>query len=82
MRTFYVRPRREGGYGAADGTSYENAWNGVEDVDWTAMAAQPAQLWLCGDPASRKGFMIVFVELSYLEATARPFPRRESAVAV
>ena len=79
MRTFYVRPPREGGYGAGDGTTYEDAWNGLEAVDWQAMAAgEPATLWVCGDPRSPRGFMAVYVEWSYLEAAARPFPRRES----
>jgi hypothetical protein len=70
MRTFYVRPQREEGYGAGDGTTYDNAWNGLENVDWQAMAAgDPAQLWLCGGPGGPGGFMTVFVEWSYL-ATA------------
>lgn len=82
MRAFYVRPRRDGGYGAGDGTSYENAWNGVESVDWDAIAAgEPAALWMCGDPKGPSGFMTVFVERSYLESAepaARPLSRRES----
>jgi hypothetical protein len=86
MRTFYVRPERDEGYGGAgDGTTYENAWNGLESVDWQAMAAgDPAQLWLCGGPNGPGGFMTVFVEWSYFaEATApRPVPGRESPVTV
>lgn len=79
MRTFYVRPRCDGGYGAGDGTTYEDAWNGVEAVDWPAMAAgEPATLWVCGDPQGPGGFMTVFVEWSYLETAARPLSRRES----
>jgi hypothetical protein len=79
MRTYYVRPRCDGGYGAGDGTSYENAWNGIEAVDWRAVAAgEPAQLWVCGDPRGPGGFMTVFVEMSYLESTPRPLSRRES----
>jgi len=82
MRAFYVRPRRDGGYGAGDGTSYENAWNGPESVDWSAMAdGAPAALWMCGDPAGPGGFVTIFVEWSYLDTAApaaRPLPRRES----
>ena len=79
MRTFYVRPTREGGYGAGDGTSYADAWNGLDEVNWDAMAAgDPAQLWLCGGPGGRCGFVTVFVEWSYFEAAPRPVPRRES----
>ena len=85
MRTFYVRPTRDAAYGAGDGTTYEDAWNGLENVDWKAMAAgDPAQLWLCGGPNGPGGFMTVFVEWSYFaEATApRPVPGRESPVTV
>jgi hypothetical protein len=84
MRTFYVRPQREDGYGAGDGTTYDNAWNGMDNVDWSVMSAgDPAQLWLCGGPGGPGGFMTVFVEWSYFEATApRPFSSRESSVAV
>jgi hypothetical protein len=39
MRSFYVRPEREARYGAGDGTSYDNAWNGFAAVDWEALAA-------------------------------------------
>jgi hypothetical protein len=88
MRKFYVRPQCDDGYGAGDGTSYENAWNGLAAVDWSAMSAgEPAQLWVCGDPQGQPGFMTVFVEWSYIAtagsaaavaATASPDPRRES----
>lgn len=79
MRTYYVRPRRDEGYGAGDGLSYENAWNGVESVDWRAIAAgDPAQIWLCGDPQGPGGFMTVFIETSYLESARHPLSRRES----
>ena len=87
MRKFFVRPQRDAGYGSGDGTSYENAWNGLAAVDWSAMAAgEPSQLWVCGDPQGQPGFMTVFVERSYIEAAAaadaaaapRPDPRRES----
>ena len=50
MRMFYVRPEREACYGAGDGTSYENAWNGLGAVDWQALAAAaPALLFVCGE---------------------------------
>jgi hypothetical protein len=77
MRTYYVRPRTDAGYG----TSYENAWNGLDAVDWSTMnAGEPAQLWVCGDPRGQPGFMTVFVEWSYIaSAQASPDPRRESA---
>ncbi|MGQ0543915.1 MAG: hypothetical protein ACT4P3_01080 [Betaproteobacteria bacterium] len=81
MRAFYVRPKRDGGYGAGDGTSYENAWNGVDAVDWSVIRTGDATLWMCGDPQGPGGFMTVFVEWSYLESAepaARPLLRRES----
>jgi len=85
MRTFYVRPQCDTGYGSGDGRSYENAWNGLVAVDWNAMSAEPAQLWVCGDPQGQPGFVTVFVERSYIEAAsaadataARPDSRRES----
>jgi len=39
MKTYYVRPQREGGYGAGDGATYESAWNGLDQVDWQPGAA-------------------------------------------
>jgi hypothetical protein len=82
MKTYYVRPRSDAGYGNGDGSSYEHAWNGVEAVDWRALqSGEPAQLWLCGDPQGPGGFLTVFVEKSYLESpesATGPFSRRES----
>ena len=50
MRRFYVRPERETRYGAGDGTSYEDAWNGPNAVDWQALAqAAPAMVLVCGE---------------------------------
>ena len=50
MRIFYVRPERDARYGAGDGTSYENAWNGLGAVDWQALAAAaPAMVFVCGE---------------------------------
>jgi len=50
MRTFYVRPERQSRYGAGDGTSYENAWNGLAAVDWDALAAcASAMVLVCGE---------------------------------
>ena len=72
MEKFYVRPSRPGGYGAGDGTSYENAWNGFGEVDWEALAAaEPATLWVCGSPEGPGGFLTVYVELSYLKGSAK-----------
>jgi hypothetical protein len=89
MKIFYVRPDREMPYGAGDGTSYENAWNGFKSVNWDALSGQPATLWVCGDPESMAqgvgGFVTLHVEWSYLKANeskARPDPRRESPVPV
>jgi hypothetical protein len=77
-KTFYVRPRSSAGYGAGDGSSYENAWNGMDAVDWAAMKrAEPATLWVCGNPEGEQGFLTIFVEKSYLEAAPHPLPRRE-----
>lgn len=71
MRKFYVRPQCDEGYGAGDGESYENAWNGLAAVDWSAMSSgEPAQLWVCGDPQGQPGFITVFVERSYIETAA------------
>ena len=87
MRTFYVRPERACGYGAGDGSSYENAWNGMGGVDWQAMSeAEPATLWVCGAGDAPSGFLTVFVEMSYLKnggsalepAAPSTDPRRES----
>ena len=80
MRKFYVRPQRDAGYGRGDGTSYEDAWNGLGAVDWSAMSeGEPVQLWVCGDPGGVPGFMTIFVERSYLAAAATGSdPRRES----
>lgn len=83
MRTFYVRPAREAGYGAGDGTSYDDAWNGLGAVDWNAMAeGEPATLWVCGEPQGPAEFMTVFVERSFLAATPHIDTRREPAESV
>jgi hypothetical protein len=83
MKTYYVRPQRDEAYGNGDGSSYADAWNGLDAVDWQAMAAgDPAQLWLCGGPGGPGGFMTVFVEWSYFETAPRPLPRREPAESV
>ena len=87
MKIFYVRPAKDGGYGAGDGSSYENAWNGWHAVDWAAVRSSgPATVWVCGDSSQPSSFMTVHVELSYLEreheslepGQAGPHPRRES----
>jgi len=77
-RVFYVRPAIHGGYGRGDGSSYDDAWNGMDAVDWDAMSrAEPAILWVCGEREEQSGFVTVFVEKSYLETAPRPHPRRE-----
>ena len=54
MRTFYVRPERDSGYGAGDGTTYEHAWNGLAAVDWEVLAQfAPATVLICGEAAGR-----------------------------
>jgi hypothetical protein len=47
---FYVRPNRSGPYGSGDGSSYVDAWNGLESVDWDRLNAAGASstLWICG----------------------------------
>ncbi len=53
---WYVRPYRNEGYGLGDGSSYENAWNGLTDypktdesVVWGAGGVKPGDtLYVCG----------------------------------
>ena len=94
IRTFYVRTEQPGGYGQGDGSSYENAWNGLGSVNWQALAGQPATLWVCGAPGGPGGFVTLHVEWSFLrsdteiqvasasENKTRTDPRREPALAV
>ena len=82
MRTFYVRPDSESGYGRGDGSSYEHAWNGFKSVNWERLAGEPATLWVCGDPGGPGGFVTLHVEWSYLKtspeaALAVPEPKAE-----
>jgi len=45
---WYVRPA-SGNYGAEDGTSYENAWNGLLNVVWGAGGVEPGDtFYVCG----------------------------------
>ena len=68
MRIFYVRPAKDGGYGAGDGSSYDNAWNGFKEVDWEKVKKhEPATVWVCGNGERPSHFMTVHVEFSYLE---------------
>jgi hypothetical protein len=76
-RTFYVRPKSDAGYGRGDGTSYTDAWNGMDAVDWSVLNQQESTLWICGDPSGEPGFLTVFVEKSYLASSPHPLPRRE-----
>jgi hypothetical protein len=47
---FYVRPNQGGNYGSGDGSSYANAWNGLESVKWSLLnvAGSSSTLWVCG----------------------------------
>src|SRR5260221_8641094 len=85
MRTFYVRPESDTGYGRGDGTSYENAWNGFKAVSWEALSGAPATLWVCGGPEGPPGFVTLHVEWGYLKANdgeTRPPPPLESPIPV
>lgn len=45
---WYVRPAG-GSYGAEDGTTYDTAWDGFSNIDWTATGVQPGDtLYVCG----------------------------------
>jgi hypothetical protein len=47
-RIWYVRPSG-GSYGTENGSSYANAWDGFDNVDWTASGVQPGDtLYVCG----------------------------------
>ena len=46
--TWYVRPAN-GEYGAEDGTSYENAWDGLKSVVWGPGGVEAGDtLYICG----------------------------------
>jgi parallel beta helix pectate lyase-like protein len=47
---FYVRPDQSGNYGNGDGSSYANAWNGLESVKWDRLNVPgvSSTLWVCG----------------------------------
>lgn len=36
--TWYVRPYAASNYGSDDGTSYDSAWNGLDDVNWASIS--------------------------------------------
>ncbi|MCK5617149.1 hypothetical protein KAR91_85590, partial [Candidatus Pacearchaeota archaeon] len=45
---WYVRPMG-GSYGSEDGTSYDDAWDGFSNIDWTASGVQPGDtLYIAG----------------------------------
>lgn len=45
--TWYVRPGQHATYGAGNGTSYADAWNGITNITWTSI--QPGDtLYACG----------------------------------
>jgi hypothetical protein len=47
-KDWFVRPQG-GDYGSEDGSSYENAWDGLLEVVWGAGGVQPGDtLWVCG----------------------------------
>jgi hypothetical protein len=71
VRVFYVRPRCAAGYGSGRGTSYDEAWNGFESVDWQALAGAPATLFVATDP-ERPG---AFVSLHVAWPLSRPAAR-------
>lgn len=50
MAIFYVRPNRSAAYGSGDGSSYADAWNGIESVRWDRLNHDGASstLWICG----------------------------------
>ena len=50
MAIFYVRPNQSGNYGSGDGSSYANAWNGLENVKWNLLSVPgvSSTLWVCG----------------------------------
>ena len=84
MTTFYVRPKRESGYGTGDGRSYANAWNGVESVDWSVIAvSNPSTLWICGSQVrERTGVLAIFAEWDYsAEKSGDPFTQAIAAIA-
>jgi len=58
----FVRPKRAGNYGAGDGSSYENAWNGfsaMSDREWGTLnaAGVSSTLWVCGTHAEYIDFV-------------------------
>jgi hypothetical protein len=53
-KAWYVRPAG-GDYGLENGTSYENAWDGLEKVVWGTGGVQPGDnLWVCGTHVRRE----------------------------
>ena len=91
IRTFYVRP--ESSAAMARATARATRTPGTASSRWTGRRspAQPATLWVCGEPGGPGGFVTLHVEWSYLnnnattvdeiEIPARPHPRREPPVA-
>jgi hypothetical protein len=47
---FYVRPNQSSNYGSGDGSSYANAWNGFESINWDKLnvSGVSSTLWVCG----------------------------------
>jgi hypothetical protein len=47
--TYYVRPQTASTYGTEEGTSYENAWNGLDAVTWGGDGLNAGDtLYICG----------------------------------
>lgn len=47
--TFYVRPGQHATYGTGDGTSYNNAWNGITNIVWRGTGVLPGDtIYVCG----------------------------------
>jgi hypothetical protein len=59
MRTFYVRPQCDAGYGSGNGKELRERLERAAGGRLGAMSAEPAQLWVCGDPRGQPGFMTV-----------------------
>ncbi|MCF6174641.1 MAG: right-handed parallel beta-helix repeat-containing protein [Victivallaceae bacterium] len=45
---YFVRPPLSGGYGAGNGTTYTDAWNGWSNINWGSMGGGDT-LYICGD---------------------------------
>jgi hypothetical protein len=81
---FLHQAPKRGGYGTSDGKTYANAWNGIESVDWNAVAASnPVTFWVCGAQVRpTTGVLTIFVEWEYLaQSSDDQFARVIAAIA-